>query len=174
MHTNQPRGFDVQLQVVRDLVTGVICAVDGLVGDRQESVDLLLVNTQGSSQGRETLVSRVSCFVNDVDVEEVDLVLEDGSRVLPKGTRVDSFHGERCLVGERGTRMPWLDLLSEDDLDFVGEFRVDNWFHVVVHSLEEFCRKRADVVEIDLESVNGMCDTAQDMSCEFWSYGHGV
>ena len=24
----------------------------------------------------------------------------------------------------------------------------------------------------DLESVNGVCDTAEDVSCEFWSYGH--
>ena len=112
----------------------------------------------------------VPCLVNNVDVEEVDLIFEDGlqgcvntgqhcevqytigwvisvanSRVLPEGIWINSFYSECCFVGfrltnqslyttrfrrrfppsllresltERRTRMPWLNLLSKDNLNY--------------------------------------------------------
>lgn len=46
--------------------------------------------------------------------------------------------------------MPWLDLLSEEDLDFSGVFLLNQRKDGIVERIEHFVGVRANIVEVEL------------------------
>jgi hypothetical protein len=48
------------------------------------------------------------------------LAFEQDIREIPKFGVVDAFNGKGSFMNKRGRRMPWLNLLSEDECHFIG------------------------------------------------------
>lgn len=76
MHASQPCRFDQHLDVIRDAVSDVVRAGDGLRRDLEHLIDAGLVDTDGSSEGRETCVGGVPGLVDNVDVKVFHLVIK--------------------------------------------------------------------------------------------------
>ena len=47
--------------------------------------------------------------------------------------------------------MPWLDLLSEYDLHFIGVLLLDQWENRSIDCVEHLLGERANIVEVELE-----------------------
>jgi hypothetical protein len=79
MHASQAVGLGQKLDVIRDLVSAVQASIfTRLVGDFEEAVDLLLVETDATGELRESRVGVVACFVHHVDIKVVGLLVEEG------------------------------------------------------------------------------------------------
>ena len=59
-------------------------------------------------------------------------------------------------MNKRAGRMPWLDLLTEEKLYLCRVFFRKAREYRFVEGVEHFGRKRADVVEVKLDGVNGL------------------
>lgn len=146
--TNQTTSLDEQLEVIGGLVARVQTPVLArLVRDLEHAVNLALVEADTSSELGKALVRLVPGLVDDTDVKVVGLLVEEGSG---KGPEFGSVGPEDCdggFVDQGRGRVPGLDLLAEDDLEFARVFLLDQRGHVVVEGVELLFAEGADVVE---------------------------
>ena len=85
--------------------------------------------------------------MHDIDVKEILLALEEFCAEIPECARVESEHGDAGFVGEGGGRVPWLDLVAEEEFH-VGVFGADGGEDRGVERVEHFGGEGADVIEI--------------------------
>lgn len=93
-----------------------------LVRDLEKTVNLLLINADTTSELRESAVRVVTGLIDDVHIEVLGLLVEECLAELPELVRVRLQDSNTRFVDKRRGRMPWLDLLAEDELDLVGVF----------------------------------------------------
>ena len=83
--------------------------------------------------------------MDNIDIKIILLVFEECCGEIPESVREKAEHCECGFVDEGGGRVPWLDLLAEDDFDFwvsVREMGEDGG----LDGGEHFRRKRANIV----------------------------
>lgn len=123
VHTSQAVCLGDELDVVSHLVSAVEATIrTRLVRDLEKTVDLLLINADTTSELREPGVSVIASLVDDIHVEVLGLLVEECLAKLPEFVWVGLQDSNTRFVDECRGRMPWLDLLAEDELDFVGVF----------------------------------------------------
>jgi hypothetical protein len=92
---------------------------------------------------------------------------------FPELRRLELQHGNSGFMNQSRRRVPWLDLLPEQDLDFWRVFLADQRKDWGVDFFEHFCWVRADVVEIELQGVEGWSTGCGELlSCKFGCKGH--
>ena len=74
---------------------------------------------------------------------------------LPETLGLQLQNRDGRFMHQCGRRMPWLDLLTEQDLDFGGVLGFEDREDGVVDCVEEFGGVGADIVEVELEGVEG-------------------
>lgn len=142
MHAHEPRHLYDNLEVIGHSISDVEASISSsLLRNSQKLVQLVSADARalGSELGQ-PLVGLVAGLVHDVDVEVGLLVLEEGGAEVPELGRVELQHGQCGLVDERRGRVPWLNLLAEDDLHLACELRIGpnlggNRGHEVVEDL---------------------------------------
>ena len=143
MHAHEPGSLDDPLEVIGDPIPGVEAAIgSSILGDFQQLVHL--VGADARALRRELgqpLVGHVAGLVDDAHVVVRVLDVEEGLAEVPELGRRELQHGQRRLVHQRRRRVPRLDLLAEDDLHLVGEFRVgpDSGSNRGHEGLEQLC-----------------------------------
>lgn len=156
MNARQPISFDHVLDIVCDLVADVQRSIlTWLVTDHQQIIELLLIDTvYTAGKFRKSLIGVVPAFVHNVDVEIIVLRLKQLLTELPKLFGSELQHCCSGLVYEGATRMPRLDLLSQDQLHarcLVLLF--DQRHNLSIDRLEQFGAERADIVKIELDRM---------------------
>ena len=146
MHASQAVGLGQKLDVVCDLVATVQTAVLArLVRDLEKAVDLLLVDTHAAGKLRQSGVCLVACLMDDVDIEVLVLLVEERLAELPELVGVGLQDCNTCFVNKRRGRVPWLDLLAEDELHVLGVLGLDQWEDRVVDCVEHLLGELAEL-----------------------------
>lgn len=70
--------------------------------------------------------------MDNIDVKVVILLIKQSFAEIPELIRVRLQHGGSSFVDQGGRRVPWLDLLAEDELDLVGVLGLDDREDIVV------------------------------------------
>lgn len=126
MNTSQAVSLGQELDVVRHTIATVLAAVRaGLVRNLEKAVDLLLIDANTSSELRQSGVSLVASLVDDADVEVIVLLVEERFAELPELVGAGLEDSGSCFVHQSRRRVPWLDLVSEDELDLIRVFGLD-------------------------------------------------
>ena len=87
----------------------------------------------------------VARFVHDIDIEVLVLLVEERLAELPELVGVGLQDCNACFVNKRRGRVPWLDLLAEDELDVLGVLGLDEWEDRVVDCVEHLLGELAEL-----------------------------
>jgi len=142
MHTSHPVGlhhlFDVVCDRISDIQTPIFAR---LIADPQQLEDLLLVNTFDlPRQARKPFVCLIPRLMHHVDVEILLLVLEEEVGECPELRWSSPEDSSARLMSKGRGRVPWLDLLAEDDADTrLGVFLLDEGPDGMLDCLEHLC-----------------------------------
>ena len=98
----------------------------------QQPINLLLINAYAARKLGQPLVCLVPRLIHDADIEVVGLLVEQRLAELPELLWLGLQDCGAGLVHEGGGRMPGLNLLAENELDFIGIFRLDEWIDIFV------------------------------------------
>ena len=148
MHARQTIGLDQELHIIRDAIARVQAPIlPRPVGDFQKAKKLLLIHAHGPGKFCQSLVGLIPGLIYDAHIEVILLHLKQCIAEWPELIGRELEHGDACFVYESGGGMPGLDLLAEDDLDFLGILGLNHWKDGVVESEEAFGGEGTDVVE---------------------------
>lgn len=157
MHSRQPIRLNHQLDIVRDSIASIrVPVLIRLIRNLKQAINLLLIQSHATRYLRQPLVRLIPRLVDGISVEEIGLPVEQRPAKLPELVRMGLEYCGACFVDERGRGMPGLDLLSEDELDFLRVLLLHHGEDGVVDCHEHLLAERADIVEEELESVRSV------------------
>ena len=91
--------------------------------------------------------------MHDIGIEVLCLLGEKSFAEVPERLGLGLKYCYACFVDQSGGRVPWLDLLAEDDLQLIWVLLLENWEDIGIYCVELFLGEGTDVIQEELERV---------------------
>lgn len=161
MNPPDPRLLNTKLQIIRNLIPHIQTIPIRLIAHLQKPIHTLLIYTHTAPKLTQSFIRVISRLMHNIDIEIFLLRFHQFGAVIPEFIGVQTQDCDGGLVHERAGRVPWLDLLPENELYAVcvGFTAAGEGGESAGEGQELFCGEGTDVVEvwnIRLTGVKGL------------------